>query len=257
MNRKRIIQAFANYVHNYDMADEAIRLKIKHTANVAQIADQITSAQNLDPLQQDLAFLIGYLHDIGRFEQLRRYHTFVDANSMNHALFGVSLLRENNKQLLRTFLDETIYDEIILTSIEQHNRFQIDENLTNETRLHTCILRDADKIDIFRINKTASEELLFQCTKDVLENDVISDVVWDGVLHHKSVLASKRCTHLDIFVSQLAMIFDLYFPCSFAMVKEDQIIEDVLNRYSFQHEETKYKMEELRKILCAYIHEMR
>lgn len=46
--------------------------------------------QNFDPLQQDRAFLIGYLHDNGRFEQLWRYHTFIGAKSVNYAEFGTA-----------------------------------------------------------------------------------------------------------------------------------------------------------------------
>lgn len=40
----------------------------------------------------DLAWLIGILHDIGRFEQLRRYQTFFDYRSMDHAKYGVHVL---------------------------------------------------------------------------------------------------------------------------------------------------------------------
>lgn len=41
-----------------------------------------------------MAWLIGILHDIGRFEQLRRYQTFFDYRSMDHAKYGVHVLFE-------------------------------------------------------------------------------------------------------------------------------------------------------------------
>ena len=40
----------------------------------------------------DLAWLTGLLHDIGRFEQVRRYGTFNDAKSIDHGKLGVEIL---------------------------------------------------------------------------------------------------------------------------------------------------------------------
>ena len=39
----------------------------------------------MDAADVDLAWLLGMLHDVGRFEQLRRYGTFIDADSTDHA----------------------------------------------------------------------------------------------------------------------------------------------------------------------------
>ena len=43
---------------------------------------------NLEKEDIKLAELIGLLHDIGRFEQLKRFNTFVDKKSINHGEFG-------------------------------------------------------------------------------------------------------------------------------------------------------------------------
>ena len=39
-------------------------------------------------------YVLGLLHDIGRFEQARRFHTFIDYKSMDHARYGVWYLFE-------------------------------------------------------------------------------------------------------------------------------------------------------------------
>ena len=44
----------------------------------------------------DLAAYCGLLHDIGRFEQLKRYNTFVDSKSIDHGLLGYEILKEDN-----------------------------------------------------------------------------------------------------------------------------------------------------------------
>lgn len=50
----------------------------------------------LDQDEIDLASLIGLLHDIGRFEQLKRYNCFIDSKTIDHALLGVQILFDDN-----------------------------------------------------------------------------------------------------------------------------------------------------------------
>ena len=59
----------------------------------------------------ELAELIGLLHDIGRFEQIKRYNTFIDKNSINHGQLGVKILFDDNQ--IRRFIKDSKYDDII------------------------------------------------------------------------------------------------------------------------------------------------
>ena len=72
------------YVMKYNPDDEKIKLKISHIERVSHIAKEIAMELNLDKEDVELAELIGLLHDIGRFEQIRIYHTFIDNKSVNH-----------------------------------------------------------------------------------------------------------------------------------------------------------------------------
>lgn len=51
------------------------------------------------------------LHDIGRFEQARKYNTFVDNLSKNHAKLGIDVLFK--KGFIRNFIQDEKYDRII------------------------------------------------------------------------------------------------------------------------------------------------
>ena len=86
IDRERVKQAFQEYTGTYDIHDEKIRLKVEHTYRVADISEQIAEKLGLSEEDIALAWLIGMLHDIGRFEQLRRFHTFVDSQSIMHIL---------------------------------------------------------------------------------------------------------------------------------------------------------------------------
>ena len=68
--KEQISRAFSQYAEGYDMTDPKIRLKAEHTYKVAALAQRIAEA--VDPENAGMAWLSGMLHDIGRFEQVRR-----------------------------------------------------------------------------------------------------------------------------------------------------------------------------------------
>ena len=89
IDRKSVMKAFDKYVANYNIEDAKIKLKYNYTFEVANLSDAI--ARNIGA-NADIAWLCGMLHDIGRFEQVRKYQTFSDAFSVDHVMFGADLL---------------------------------------------------------------------------------------------------------------------------------------------------------------------
>jgi hypothetical protein len=83
IDRRAVQHTFTEYVSTYNAADPKIALKIRHTYRVAGLCDRIGQSVGID--NSDLLWLCGMLHDIGRFEQVKRYNTFVDAASIEHA----------------------------------------------------------------------------------------------------------------------------------------------------------------------------
>ena len=72
---------FEHYLDGYDRNDDKVHLKIVHTYGVTEYSRQIAERLNLPDEDRELAQLIGLLHDIGRFEQLKRFDSF-DPNSI-------------------------------------------------------------------------------------------------------------------------------------------------------------------------------
>ena len=58
-----------------------------------------------------MSWLTGLLHDVGRFEQLRRYGTFIDAQSIDHAEFGADRLFRQGK--IRDYVEDASEDELL------------------------------------------------------------------------------------------------------------------------------------------------
>ena len=115
--------AFDDFVSKYDISDERIKLKYDHTYRVCEQSLKISESIGLDDENTNLSFLIALLHDIGRFEQARLYNTFNDSKSVDHAFLGCKLLFEDG--LIRKFVDDDSYDEIIRKAIYNHNKYEI------------------------------------------------------------------------------------------------------------------------------------
>ena len=93
---------------------------------------------NLSEEDVKLAELIGMLHDIGRFEQLRVYNTYNDRESINHGEYGAKILFEDG--LIKNFIEDRSYDRIIYLAVINHNRDNIEEGLNDRELLH-CKIR--------------------------------------------------------------------------------------------------------------------
>lgn len=104
MDRDFVVSQFTRYVQGFDQKEEGVRLKYAHSLRVSGLCEQIALSLDLSQDDVDLAWLIGVLHDIGRFEQLREYHTFVDYRSMDHAKYGAHYLFADGH--IRDFLDD-------------------------------------------------------------------------------------------------------------------------------------------------------
>ena len=167
-----------------------------------------------------LAGLIGLLHDIGRFEQVKRYDTFIDSKSINHAMFSSEQLFKEG--LIRKFIPENNYDDIIKTAIESHNKFEIEHGLTDAQQLHSKLIRDSDKVDIYVQVLESDPNLVFDGPYS--DEDVINEKVFRNFMEHQCIRTEDMRCKADDFVRKVALIFGLYFPQSLKSVKQQDLI---------------------------------
>ena len=274
INRKNVINAFAEYVRNYDPSDEKIKLKIDHTYRVAGLCQRIAESLGLSEPDVDIAWLLGMLHDIGRFEQIRRFGTFNDVQSVDHAEFGADLLFKEG--LIRKFA-EGYYEECELASsgneesgqaysrqkdcqkdckedcdegklnseqvkcnegklagllelaIRQHNKYRVKEGLTDKELMFCNILRDADKVDIFKVNADIPMEIIYDVTTEELKNGVITKAVLESFYKKETVLKSVRRSAVDHIVGHISLLFELVYKESYRQAKEQGYVYKLLD----------------------------
>lgn len=252
INRKNVINAFAEYVRNYDPSDEKIKLKIDHTYRVAGLCQRIAESLGLSEPDVDIAWLLGMLHDIGRFEQIRRFGTFNDAQSVDHAEFGADLLFKEG--LIRKFAEgyyeecelaepENQEDEQIIKNnehhnkdtgllemaIRQHNKYRVKEDLTERQRMFCDILRDADKVDIFKVNADIPMEIIYDVTTEELKNGIITKEVLESFYKKETVLKSVRRSAVDHIVGHISLLFELVYKESYRQAKEQGYVYKLLD----------------------------
>lgn len=244
MNLEKAKQEFEKYVNNYDLSNEKINRKYYHSLRVMENAGKIAENINLSYEQIELAKLIGLLHDIGRFEQAKIYNNFRDHETIDHGDLGTQILQESN--YIRNFIEDDKYDNIILKSVQNHNKFQIDTNLSEQELLHTKIVRDADKLDIFY---EGSE--IFWSKKEEIEkiNDSqITPEIWAEFKQKKLVDRAKTKTPADGIINFISFIYDLNYEYTYKEIQNKNYISKILNRFNFKNEQTAKQMEEVRKV---------
>lgn len=245
MNNNKARLELKKYLQSYDIKNPRIALKVSHIYRVADMSKQVAEELGLTKEQVELAELIGLLHDIGRFEQIKRYDTFQDKLSVDHANLGVEILKENN--LLSKFCEEEKYYDIILTAIQNHNKFKIDNSLTGEELLQSKIIRDADKIDI--LNFLTFEEIETIYKRPDITDVPITDEMFEEFFKGNQVERSKQITDMDDWLSNITYIFDINFKPSFKILQEKDYINKIIDRTKTE------QMEKVRVFANEYIAE--
>lgn len=140
-----------SYIKSFYTEDEdiqkAVLLKEEHTAKVASICRMLAEHLKLSAEDCSFAEMIGWCHDAGRFEQYTKYKTFNDSISENHAALGLKILQQAPffAKMSKT------WQELFVFAIYNHNTRQIAETGDRKQLLFAKILRDADKLDIYRV----------------------------------------------------------------------------------------------------------
>lgn len=249
---KYAMSSFKKYLENFDSQYGKINLKIRHTYGVVEASEYIAHKLNLSDEDIELAKLVALLHDIGRFEQIRKINSFIDNKDVDHAVLGNDILFKNN--LIRDFIENNQYDGIISKAILNHNKLYIENGLNEKELLHAKIIRDADKTDNFRVKAEDDfENIMDNSSREILENDVISDNIYNDFMNNRIIVREDITTYMDFWVSYIAFIFDFNYKIGLEYIKEKDYVNIIINRLDYKRKDTKEKMENIRKHALEYI----
>lgn len=245
---------FSGYCKSFYSSDaedqKNIVLKEKHTHNVCRNIVEIAKAQSLTYNEMMIAETIALLHDIGRFQQYAKYKTFKDSISVNHGLLGANILLE--EKILQNLPDDE--QKLIIQAVKFHNAFTLPDIKDENVILFLKLIRDADKLDIWRIfieyYEGSEEEKASAAGLGLPDTPEYSDDILSCVYKKQVASLSNLKTLNDSKIMQLIWVYDLHFKTSFKLLSE----KDYINRIASTLPQTK-KINNAKAFLLAFVNE--
>jgi putative nucleotidyltransferase with HDIG domain len=206
--------------------DSPLTLKIEHTARVCENIRQLARTIGLGEEKVRLAEAIGLFHDVGRFEQYRRYHTFNDQQSINHATAGIDVLTQAN--ILDPLPDEE--KTIIVDAVRFHNAPALPEGDPSDSQVFMRLIRDADKLDIWKVfadyyrhhaphNPTVVQHLVDLPTWE--------PKIVEAIMQHCTARFKDMKSINDFKLLQLSWVFGLHFPATAVLARKRGDLETI------------------------------
>lgn len=233
---ERIIGWFEGHVDSYlDMDEEGLKniiLKKEHTLRVLDATRDVAEGEGLSEEETLIASAVAILHDAGRFPQYRRWRTFRDKDSENHANLSANLIR-----------DEGVLDHIgeedrllIEEAVRFHNMLDLPQNFRSKTDLFIRLIRDADKLDIWRVfleyfrqpedERASAVGLGFPDRPEVTPECV-------EALENGRIVRLDQCKVLNDFrLLQISWVYDLNFRSTCRLLYQRGYISELSERFS-------------------------
>jgi len=207
-------------------------IKYEHSLRVAKLCTDIAQSLRLSEEEQEMAYLAGVFHDIGRFRQLIEFNTFNDSQSVDHADYSIQVINEND---LLSGCPEGEKNKILL-AIQYHNKRELPKEAVDKELLYARILRDADKLDILHVitdyytnPKAIPNHTL---TWEMPKGGVVSSEVAAQVLAGKLVSKTDVASQIDIKIMQLSWVYDINFKPSFEIMMKRRYMEKIYSTLS-------------------------
>ena len=192
---------------------DGIILKEKHTWKVVKNCENLAKHLNLNEHDSLLAKMIGLFHDVGRFYQFTVYRTFNDALSENHAKLGLKVIKD------LPFMAKLDEEDLatLKFAIGNHNAKEIEPTENQRHLAFAKLIRDADKIDIYRV------------LKPFLGPTDGTGCSPDFFVAGKQCDYTKMRTQDDRKLVRLMWVYDVYFAWSLQQIVKQNYIEDIIN----------------------------
>jgi hypothetical protein len=192
-----------------------IELKIVHTHKVCAAMALLSAGENLTENEALTASAIALLHDVGRFPQYRRWRTFLDSASDNHARLAIDVIREEGILSGIDHSEQLLIEE----AVRFHNLLAPPARIQSPTRQYINLIRDADKLDIWRvfIEQLAQppEERASAATLGLPDLPGMVSEQCIAALNSGSIVPLDTITCLNDFkLLLISWVYDLTYPTS-------------------------------------------
>jgi len=230
----RLKKWFAEYVGGFYTGgqdaylDKHIRLKEEHTARVCQEMRYILHGLKVRQADGLLAEAAALLHDVGRFEQFRRYRTYADPKSCDHGLLGCQVLCENGTL---EGLDEP-EKKILLDAVRWHGAKTVPSELEERSSYFCKLVRDADKLDVLGLlidnfTRYYRDPKHFDLEVEFADEPFVSPDVLKAVFSGQLVDYRQIRTLHDAQMVLLGWVYDINFGPALVRILDKQYLDKI------------------------------
>lgn len=217
---------YNKYLKNFISDDykddiDVLRIRIhneKVVENILVLSDSLELSEN----EKHTAEIVALFHDIGRLCILLQNHD--EGKIHDHTEISIEYLRSNQTFNL---LDEPVKN-ILIEVIQNHHRPEIPIMDDGSTLFFSKLLRDADKLDIWRStteylvnkkNRTNWARELGLSEKPVVTKSFYQTIIEGGVANKAEIV-----TLSDFLIYRMSWVFDLNFRKSYQILNQKQYI---------------------------------
>ena len=219
----------AGFYGDDEFINANVKMKEEHSRRVLAEMRYLAKELSLTENQRLLAESIGLLHDVGRFPQFVKYRTYSDPRSVNHSLLALDVLQEEN------VLSPLPADErgIIETAIKYHGDKDLPSNLTGDTLLLSKMIRDADKLDIYRVATQAYVQYKndpdnFKLEIELPDRPGCSPEVLNALLEGRLIDNKHLQTFNDMKLCQLSWVYNVNFTATLKRIRRKKYLNGIL-----------------------------
>lgn len=249
LSHREVVNRFTNYVSKFDMNNPRVFGKYKHSFNVADNCGIIASQIGLSRDDIELSWLIGILHDIGRFQQVVVANSFHDSKSFSHANYGCKLLFEDG--LISKFCILKDWYSYIEKAVRYHSVYDLPNSLTEREKMFCNIIRDADKISIFQWANNADFELFHECTEKDVQTSLISDGVYQCLIEKKMIPYTILKSYADYFMRMYGFYFGIVYSESFQLLETQGYFYNLLN-FKFNNAQNQERFDNIKEKIMEH-----
>ncbi len=240
----RVMRVFEQYVKKYDMNNNNIKSKYFHSLKVMEISSDIATTIGIFTDEEvAVCELIALFHEIANFDDAPNY-SIEKEDIEDYALKSAEVLF--SKGIMRKIDEDAKYDEVIKLAIYACNKDGLPNNINPKVGAFCKILRDAHKIDSFRMS-------LNYPIIDTLIEKFPSNLVYDKFKKFGVIDKKMSENNADDVLVLLSSVFGLNYRYSYAILKRNDYVDKIIATLSFKDKNVNAFFNQIAKVLNTYI----
>ena len=204
---------------------EILQPRLEHCGHVSENSRELAEDLHLEQDGQLTAAAVGLLHDIGRFSQYAEFGSFIDKETVSHSERGYEIAEKSSVLLSLCPGDR----QKILDGIRYHNSKEFEVRAHPESIDYIKLLRDADRIDRFRITLELIQHDSAARKFSVRDDGPVNPAVLDRICRHKSAAKKIIASTLDFYLFRLSSVFDIEYDVTYRRISESGIFREIFS----------------------------